>query len=142
MTYRGFRVTPESFVTADSPASYEPLPALSDVYLEDSYVLGIESDDRSVRFSIDLALTPEHPAYESPPPDEQYCYRRARISIDDARSVRWRRKTMQPFTDATGEVDYGSIDSWTLDGDVSHVEGEWGEVEVAGGDVSVALDPE
>ncbi|MGZ4234404.1 MAG: hypothetical protein ACXVUE_17615 [Solirubrobacteraceae bacterium] len=38
--------------------------------------------------------TPEHPAYHTPGPDEQYCYRRAHISIDDARSVRWLRKTM------------------------------------------------
>ena len=96
------------------------------MYLEDSYVLGIESDDRSVHFLIDLVLTPEHPDYRSPGPDEQYCYRRAQIAIENARSVRWLRKTMQPFEDATGEVDYGSIDSWTLDGDVSHIEGDSG----------------
>lgn len=110
------------------------------MYLEDSYVLGIDSDDRSVRFSIDLVLTPEHPDYRSPGPDEQYCYRRAHIAIENARSVRWLRRTMQPFEDATGEVDYGSIDSWTLDGDVSHIAGDWGELEIAGGDVSVQLD--
>ena len=68
-------------MTTGSPASYESIPALSAVYLEDSYVLGIDSDDRSVRFSIDLVLTPEHPDYRSPGPDEQYCYRRAHIAI-------------------------------------------------------------
>jgi hypothetical protein len=54
--------------------------------------------------------------------------------------VRWLRQTMQPFEDATGEVDYGSIDSWTLDGDVSHITGDWGELEITGGDIAVQLD--
>jgi hypothetical protein len=78
--------------------SYQALPALSNVYLEDSYVLGIDSDDRSMRFSIDLVLTPEHRAYHSPGTDEQHCYRRAHISIDDVRSLRWLRQTLQPFS--------------------------------------------
>ena len=58
------------------------------MYLEDSYVLGIDSGDRE-------------------------CPVHALAAPDDA-----------AFEDATGEVDYGAIDSWTLDGDVSHIEGD------------------
>jgi len=49
---------------------------------------------------------------------------------------------MRPFHDATGEVDYGSINVWSLDGDISYIEGDWGELEVAGGTVRVVLGPD
>jgi len=126
----------------DARATYDQLPPLSAVYLEDSYVLGVSTDDKSVQFDLDLVLTPEHPAYSEPRPGEQYCYRRAKVTIVSARSVRWIRQTMRPFRDATGEADYGSIDAWSLDGDISHIEGDWGELEVAGGAVRVLLEPD
>ncbi len=112
------------------------------MYLEDSWVLGIKTDERSVEFRLELVLTPEHPAYHDPLPGERYCYRRAKVTIENPRSVRWVSVDMRPYRDATGEVDYGSIDAWSLEGDVSHIEGDWGELEVAGGNVRVLLAPE
>jgi hypothetical protein len=49
---------------------------------------------------------------------------------------------MRPIRDATGEIDYGNIDAWWLDGAVSHVVGEWGELEIDGGVVRLELEPE
>jgi hypothetical protein len=62
--------------------------------------------------------------------------------IEGARSVRWVSRTMQEFRDATGEADYGSIDSWYLEGEVSHIAGDWGEVEIDDGNVKLVLKPE
>lgn len=115
---------------------YEELPALSGVYLEDSYVLAIELSQRDLVIELDAVLTPAHPAYRDPRPDEQYCFRRARIRVRDAESMRWVTQTMQPFRDATGEADYGSIDTWQIEDDVSRLTGEWGEIEFVDGVVT------
>ncbi|HWF74447.1 MAG TPA: hypothetical protein VG186_13950 [Solirubrobacteraceae bacterium] len=129
-------------MTESTPRSYETIPELAGVYLEDSYVLDVHAAEHSVQFDLDLVLTPQHPAYHDPRPGEQYCYRRGRILIAGARSVRWVRRAMQAFRDASGEVDYGSIDSWYLDGEISHIAGDWGELEVDNGEVKVVLEPE
>jgi hypothetical protein len=127
-------MTPPHCITYDKAVS-----SLKDVYLEDSYVLDITATEDLVRFTLDLVLTPSHPEYREPGPNEQYCYRRAQVVIEGATSVRWVRRTMHPFRDATGELDYGSVDSWCVNGDVSRIAGEWGELEVSGGHVRLAL---
>jgi hypothetical protein len=130
-------------MTDPAQLSYEQaLPQLKNVYLEDSYVLHITTSTGSVAFELDLVLTPGHPRYHEPPPGDQYCYRRGEVAIECAKSVRWVRRSTHEFRDATGEVDYGSIDAWNLDGDVSHILGDWGELAVDGGDVRLTLEPE
>jgi hypothetical protein len=127
-------------MTEESPMPYDTLPALSAVYLEDSYVLDVVTGDQSVELELDLVLTEQHPAYREPRRSDQYCYRRACISIDNPMSVHWIRRTMRPFRDVTGDVDYGSIDVWRTEGNVNHIEGDWGELEIIGGQVRVILE--
>ena len=43
------------------------LSGLADVYLEDSYVLGITESSEKVVFHLDAVLTPDHPAYHPHP---------------------------------------------------------------------------
>jgi hypothetical protein len=127
-------------VTSSDRTRYEALAPFAGVYLEDSYVFGIESTHDRIVFDLDLVLTPEHPAYREPPETEQYCFRRARAVIDGADSVCWGRRSMRAIQDASGEVDYGSIDSWYAENGVTYVEGEWGEVEIRGGTLRLDLD--
>jgi hypothetical protein len=127
-------------MTESDGASYQSIPALTGLDLEESYILDVDVHDTSLVFKLDLVLRPEHPEYTLPRPGEQHCFRRARIEIVDARSVRWVEKIMQPFRDSSGEVDYGSIDSWLLHGDVAMIAGDWGVLAVEGGAVRLKFE--
>lgn len=99
------------------------------IYLEDSFVLEIQDDPHMIRFSITAVLTEEHPLYYSPSPDEQYCYRDVSIIFKNVRRVRWITKTIIPYKDVTGVIDYGNIDALFLEDDYYHIEGSWGVLE-------------
>lgn len=119
--------------------NYYNLKGFENVYLEDSYVLDIESDEHSVRILLEAVLTEEHPQYTSPLPNEQYCYRKARIVFKDAEKVIWTRKNMRRYTDATGEVDYGNIDTFFSDEGRYHLAGAWGELDIIDSELTFKL---
>ncbi|NEQ42464.1 MAG: hypothetical protein F6K00_02435 [Leptolyngbya sp. SIOISBB] len=110
--------------------NYQQLPGLEKIYLEDSYVLGIEESEKHVKFSLELVLTEKHVAYTDPKPGEQYCYRNAFLHFENVSKANWIRKEMMSSTDAAGEIDYGNIDTMTFTNGVYHLAGDWGEVEI------------
>jgi hypothetical protein len=114
-----------------SRLNYDELPGLEDTYLEDSFVREIVETDDYTSFTLVVALTPNHPAYESPAPKEPHSYRTATLTFPNIRARTWHTRTLQPFTDADSAVDYGNIDRLTFDSDgVYRLEGEWGNVEI------------
>jgi hypothetical protein len=112
---------------------YTELPGLENVYLEDSWVLGIAETADSLTFTLEAVLTPEHPRYVTPPPDEQHCYVDAVLTFTGAREIRWLSRSDKVATDATGQPDHGNIDALTHEGDHYALEGDWGRVEVVTG---------
>ena len=94
---------------------YYQIPSLSDIYLEDSYVLAMHEYDDRVVFDLEAVLTEGHPSYTQPREGEQYCYRKAALVFRDISTVKWLKKNFTPFSDAAGEIDYGNIDSFTKD---------------------------
>lgn len=109
---------------------YYELPGLEHVYLEDSYVLNIETLETRVKFLLDTVLTKEHPAYRTPPPEEQYCYKKACLEFNQVDKVKWINKVMIPYSDASGEIDYGNIDTLSCSHGNYHLSGDWGEIEI------------
>jgi hypothetical protein len=109
---------------------YIDIPGFESVYLEDSFVLSIEARPGTLEFVLDLVLTPEHPSYREPGPDEQNCYQKSRISFTGVQSLAWARQVEQPAIDVSGEQDYGAIDVLWREGHGSHLEGEWGVIDV------------
>jgi hypothetical protein len=109
---------------------YTGLPGLADVYLEDRWVQGIEETADSLSFRLDAVLTPEHPRYTPPPPDEQHCYAGAVLAFTGATEIRWLDRSDRVAVDAAGETDHGHIDSLVRDGDHFALDGDWGRVEV------------
>ena len=103
-------------------------PALEQVYLEDSFVLDFAITPRRAVMRIEFVLREEHDLFTPPAEDEQYCYRQGRLVFDGAQSVTWRMPAGPPTTDATGEVDYGGIDEYTITNDRHHLLGDIGEV--------------
>ena len=101
---------------------------LSKVYLEDSYVLGVVENENSITFQMEVVLTERHPFYSSPKPSEQYCYKKGEITFPNTKEVNWILKLFKPSDDSSGEIDYGNIDSFVLEGGKYHLMGEWGEI--------------
>jgi hypothetical protein len=116
---------------------YWELPGLEQVYLADSWVLGIEVDQQHAAFQLQLVLTEDHPRYQPRRPGEQYCYAPARLAFEGVEWVELQPSGAPPSIDASGEQDSGHI--YTL----CQVEGgyiatgNWGELRVGGGRVRI-----
>ncbi|WP_126419919.1 hypothetical protein [Asticcacaulis excentricus] len=111
---------------------FEACAALQDIYLEDSYVLGIAEQDPDLIFLLDAVLTENHPAYQVPPSEIYYCFKRLALRFENVSHVDWKALRLKNAlsTDADGEVDYGNIDTLLLTGNRAHIEGCWGQVEL------------
>ncbi|HEY3924439.1 MAG TPA: hypothetical protein VGL75_07745 [Acidothermaceae bacterium] len=113
--------------------------SLRAVYLEDSWVLAIQPSSRSLAFDLDVVLTPSHPNYRGAMPGEQHDYRRARLVLT-ADSLEYEPSGVSPATDATGQHDFGHIDSWAVDeSGWSSLEGDWGRARARNASVSLVL---
>ncbi len=111
---------------------YPELPGFENVYLEDSWVLAVTAGPDEFRLRLDMVLTEQHPRWTPPKPDEVYCYTSASVVFSEPRSVEWTRLPGRPSTDATGETDWGNIDSFVWDGSRYGLEGDWGAVTIEG----------
>lgn len=106
---------------------YSEVPALSSVYLEDSYVVGIHVGLDRLAFVLEAVLTEEHPQYRSPAPGEHYCYVSASLVIRSLTKLRWISVNRCVFTDAAGQRDRGNIGSLKWENDRWRAVGDWEE---------------
>jgi hypothetical protein len=111
-------------------AGYETIPGLENLYLEDSWVLGVYESDRSLTFDLDAVLTEQHPRWHPPTPGEQYAYCRLTLTFPAVRSIEWLDRGRPPATDASGEQDWGNIDTFVVENGVYEMEGDWGHVRI------------
>ena len=118
---------------------YIEMAPLSELLLEESFVLGITAIPGEVRFELDLVLTPGHPDYVPLKPAEQYCFRRGFLVFKGVTRLLWSHLGNPPAIDASGEVDYGQIDSFEWDDSGSLLEGSWGRMEIVSSSVEVDL---
>lgn len=109
---------------------YSTVPDLVGVYLEDSYVLDIIEGSALFKFKIEAVLTPGHPHYRAPGPDEQYCYATGWLIFTGTSRVEWESKSLQKYIDAEGAEDLGNIDFLRRYSDHWHGRGDWGEVRI------------
>lgn len=120
--------------------AYYELQGLEQVYLEDSFVLGVEILPGTVKVQLDVVLSEGHPSYVAPAADEQYCYRKGVLRLDEVCEVTWRMPAGPPAVDASGATDYGGIDSYEVKGSVHRIMGEIGELTVTCGRYVLHLD--
>lgn len=118
---------------------YSGLPDLADIYLEDSWVLDVRATPGVVAFTVEFVLTADHPDYSSARPGEQYCYRVGELRFDGVTQLRWTGQGNPPATDASGERDYGHIDSFDWEPGVYVLHGSWGHLDIAASGVQVQL---
>lgn len=124
----------------DPTPAYASISGFQHTLLEDSWVLHINADDSTARLELDLVLLPGHPEYTPPIPGEQYCYLGGTISFSHADAVVLDRSGAPPATSADGTRDLDNIDVWDVRHGRHHLSGSWGELDVWGGDVQLALD--
>lgn len=120
--------------------AYYELPGLEQIYLEDSFVLGVEILPGSVKVQLDVVLREGHPSYVAAGEDEQYCFRKGVLRLEEVGEVTWHMPTGPPAIDASGDTDYGGIDSYKVDGSVHRIVGEIGELTVTCGRYWLQLD--
>jgi hypothetical protein len=75
-----------------------------------------------------------------PPPESIECYRRGDLRFQTVKSLQWSGQGAPPAQDATGEFDYDHIEYFEWKPRYYRLEGEWGLMEVSGGDVQVTID--
>lgn len=109
-------------------SQYYEWESFKNIYLEDSFVLGVEESEDQLSFLVEIVLTEKHSLYEASLENEQYCYMTGKIIFQELKSVRWLTRNIQPYTDADDSEDYGNIDSFELTSDGYHLIGDWGEV--------------
>lgn len=119
---------------------YSELPGLDQVYLEDSFVLGVAVAPGLVDVLLDVVLREGHPAYKRPDGGEQYCFRRGTLRFYDVTEVQWRMPAGRPALDASGDTDYGGLDEFVLDRATRRLVGEIGEIAIVCGGQTLNLD--
>lgn len=118
---------------------YVEIAQLRELLLEESYVLGITAIPGKVTFELDLVLTPGHGEYSPPGPGQQYCSRRGLLVFEGVTRLLWSQAGNPPAVDASGEADYGQIDSFEWDDAGALLEGSWGRMEIVSSSIEVAL---
>lgn len=111
-------------------SAYWELPGFADVYLEDSWVTGIQATPGRFVLELDLVLRETHPSYSAPAPGEQHCYRRGSIRFESVSTLHWLDQGQPPAVDSTGERDFGGIDALNYSDDVYSIVGDFGRIEL------------
>ena len=79
---------------------------------------------------LEVVLTENHPSYVPPSSQEQYCYKKAKLSFSNAKKITWIEKSNVFFTDANNEIDYGNIDEFFKEENYFYLSGDWGELAI------------
>lgn len=120
--------------------SYEEMAGFEHVVLEESFVLDVIAKPASVSFRMEVVLTPEHPRYVAPGPDSYLCYRDGRLEFGGVTELEWTGQGAPPATDASGEIDYGHIDTMTWDSGLYELQGDWGAMRIWAESARVMVD--
>lgn len=118
---------------------YSGNPMLSEVLLENSWVLSVMASNGVVEFEIDLVLLPGHAQYRQPTHGEHFCYRQGLLTIRGIDKLAWSEMGRKPATDATGKTDWGHIDAFEMESGEWTLAGDWGAMHLSGSALTVAL---
>ena len=100
--------------------------------LSESYVLGWLRKDNQMTFQADFAVAPDHPTYSPPLPTEYAHFRLGTLSFSNVKSAKGLpdQSAVRPAIDASGEADYGHIESFTRNVGVCEIGLEFGIVNI------------
>jgi hypothetical protein len=117
--------------------SFNEVP--TNILFSSSYVLALRIEPYFLELKMDFALAPEHPRYLAPSGREQECYARGRLLFQGFRKVDWTATGNLPSHDATGEVDFGSLDKFAQVEGGWQLSGDFGTIGLEGGNLAINL---
>ena len=107
------------------------------IELQDSFVLDWSANDSELIFQIEASIWPSSIHYVEPKQSEYTCYKRGSIrflTFDSISGLKDKLEVKQ-YSDATGELDYGNIDSLSATPNGFSIIGDFGNVLITGGEV-------
>ncbi|PHS20560.1 MAG: hypothetical protein COA86_01020 [Kangiella sp.] len=118
--------------------NYTSLDIFKGIDLTDSFVLFWELKDNCLTFDLEASVWPESPYYSKPKKDEYTCYKNVRLYFKNIESIQGLKEMNQvnPSTDKSCELDYGNINSLSIDDEGFKLEGDFGEVTINGGEIN------
>jgi len=120
---------------------HEAFPDLAGVVLEDSWVLEVAPGASGLALRLDAALTRDHREYVEPKAGEVGCYRRGWLTVRSVAPVEVRVSGTTPAVDATGEADFGHVDTFAQDAEGRwELEGDWGYARIPEAQVTLELE--
>ncbi|GAB2922105.1 hypothetical protein [Streptomyces sp. NPDC058869] len=118
---------------------YRKVSRLAVYHFEESYVLDIQARPGLLALEIDLALNVDHPQYRPASPGERHCYRTGTLQFSHVVDLSWVDQGTPPAKDATGELDYGTVDCLEVEGNLYVMTGDFGRISVTASDLSIRL---
>jgi len=105
--------------------------------LNDSFILNWNCSDNRLSFAVDASIWPESEYYTKPKKGEYTCYRKATLEFIGINKVSGlvSIESAQSTTDPDGSIDYGNIDSLEESDGSFHLSGDFGTVNISGGEV-------
>lgn len=104
-------------------------PSFKNIYIDGSYVLGINQGAKDITFDMDFALLPEHPLASAPTQGDQYYYHRGSMRFVDIDSPQWREKSFSIFKKTRRQSGTAIImyfghnpNGYTIYGDFGHLQ--------------------
>ncbi|MEF1326916.1 hypothetical protein [Vibrio sp. M260121] len=119
--------------------NYFEINSLRNIYLEDSFVLGITEKNNEIEYEVEFVLNESHPLYIPPKETEQYCYQKGLLLFKGVSSVTWEERTNKFSFDKNDEIDYGNIDCFSVSGSHFSLSGDWGALKFKADSVVVVF---
>ncbi|MDT0581713.1 hypothetical protein [Brumicola blandensis] len=111
--------------------------SMEGIDLQDSFVLDWSESNSELVFQIEASVWPGSKHYVEPKESEHTCYKKASIRFFDFDSISGLKSKSEVVqsSDASGELDYGNIDSFSATSRGFLLDGDFGNVLVTGGKV-------
>ena len=111
--------------------------SMDGIDLQDSVVLDWAMSENELVFHIEASIWPNSKHYSKPQLDEYTCYKKAVLRFVNFKSVGGLKEKIDvpQSSDVSGEKDYGNIDSLSSTRVGFCLEGNFGSIEVIGGEV-------
>lgn len=105
--------------------------------LNDSFVLGWSLEAGRLAVELEASIWPESDYYIAAKPDEYTCYRKATLEFVGVNEVHGLLpiESVRFTKDPDGSIDYGTIDTLVKLESTYQVSGDFGEVEIIGGEL-------
>lgn len=123
--------------------NWTEMPEFSEIDLSESYVLGWNISHDSVEFQVEAVLCQGHPMYHEPKPNEWACFHPGQLVFREVQSLVGLpdQSKVRPSIDASGEHDYGHIDTLSRVGNEFWLSGDFGDVTFTAKDICLVLSP-